>query len=52
LFVFRKHIPFYIKDGEEASEFRHRLMRVESVDEVKKGFQTFFASRKTPSNMV
>ena len=45
LYMFRKHLACYIKDGPDASEFRHRLIRENSVEVVKEGVKTFFRIR-------
>lgn len=45
LYMFRKHLACYIKDGPDASEFRHRLIRENSVEAVKEGVKKFFRIR-------
>jgi len=42
LYLFRKHLSFYLKGGPDACEFRSRLMIEESVDAVKEGINSFF----------
>jgi len=41
LYVFRKHLPFYIKGLPEASLLRERLVIAKSPDEVKEGLISF-----------
>lgn len=45
LYMFRKHLSFYIKGGPDASEFCGRLMTEESADTVKEGLSIFFRTR-------
>lgn len=42
LYSFRKHLPFYLKGKMSASAFRSKLVRSDSVDEVKEGLRSFF----------
>lgn len=42
LYAFRKHLPFYLKGKSSASEIRSRLVRTDSIDEVKNGLRSFF----------
>ena len=39
LFVFRKHLPFYLRGVPEASAMRQRLVVCSSIDEVKEGLR-------------
>lgn len=41
LFCFRKHLPFYIKGHAQASKFRARLVKTESLVEMKEGLSEF-----------
>lgn len=41
LFCFRKHLPFYIKGHPQASQFRARLVKTESLEDVKEGLAEF-----------
>jgi len=45
LYMFRKHLASYVKNGENASEFRHKLMTEDSVESVREGLCTFFRAR-------
>jgi len=45
LYMFRKHLAFYLKGGPDACEFRRRLITSDSVEVVKEGLQTFFRAR-------
>ncbi len=47
LFAFRKHLPFYIKGGSDASAVRAILVRSVSVDEVKEGLRKFFTGENS-----
>lgn len=48
LYNYRKHLPFYIKGLPEAAQLRERLVRSQSVDEVKEGLIQFLGqSRET-----
>lgn len=42
LYMFRKHLPFYLKGKPGASDIRIALARTDSVDEVRKGLDLFF----------
>lgn len=44
LFVFRKHLPFYVKGHKEATELRQELLRAMQVQEVKDKLITFFGA--------
>ena len=41
LFCFRKHLPFYIKGHAQASKYRARLVKTESLEEMKEGLVEF-----------
>ncbi len=45
--AFRKHLPFYIKGKQSASELRSVLVRSESIDEVKLGLRSFFGDENS-----
>jgi len=45
LYMFRKHLACYLKGGPDASEYRHRLIRLDSVEAVKNGLKVFFRTR-------
>jgi len=47
LYAFRKHLPFYIKGGADASAARAVLVQSTSVEEVKQGLRKFFTSEDT-----
>jgi tRNA-dihydrouridine synthase B len=42
---FRKHIPLYIREFENAAQVRERLVRLEEVNEVKEGLQELLKER-------
>lgn len=42
LYVFRKHLPFYIRGLADASGIRQELITADSIDHVKKGLIHFF----------
>lgn len=42
LYMFRKHLAFYVKDRPDACDFRRKLMTTDSVEIVKKGLLAFF----------
>ncbi len=42
LYMFRKHLPFYLKGKPGASDIRAVLARTESVEEVRRGLDLFF----------
>lgn len=43
LYMFRKHLPFYLKGSPSASALRKELVTSKSVEEIKEGLITFFA---------
>ena len=44
LYIFRKHLPFYIKGLPSAGSVRKKLVVSESVDEIKEGLINFLGS--------
>lgn len=52
LYNFRKHLPFYIKGKPTASELRGKLVRSQSIEEVKEGLRSFFNNEQTKSLLI
>lgn len=46
LYNFRKHLPFYIKGKPTASELRSKLVRSQSIEEIKAGLRSFFSNEQ------
>ena len=44
LFAFRKHLPFYVRGGQNASIVRQQLVRFDSAEQVKKGLIEFLGT--------
>jgi tRNA-dihydrouridine synthase B len=44
LFVFRKHLPFYVKGHREATELRRELLRANQIEHVKEKLVSFFGA--------
>ncbi len=42
VFIFRKHLPFYVRGHKEATSVRRQLLATSQVDEVKETLLTFF----------
>lgn len=51
LYNFRKHLPFYIKGKPTASELRGKLVRSQSVEEIKEGLRSFFHHEQIVKNI-
>ncbi len=48
LYMYRKHLPFYVKGIPAASQLRKELVTSESVDQIKEGLVNFFNQIDTP----